>query len=242
MTPRPTPHVSPWGLSTARPGRVSSWAGQEGVNGGPAWGPSLAPAVPWVSFMWFAFSGPEPDFTEHRDVWEEEKGGQFWPSGHEPERGPPGAWRGAPLYLPRRLSSFCVQSCCVVFMEFLQLRGQDLNLFVAPLLPPSEGRLSSAAQDDAQASGQEGADLVPFPLGPVWMMDVARNAELARELLGARASRGRIAGGDLAHSHGSGGAVGAGVQLRTRHLSTPPCVPSLLQPWPPCVLPTLEKK
>lgn len=83
----------------------------------------------------------------------------------------------------------------MVFMEFLQLRGQDLNLFVAPLLPPSEGRLSSAAQDDAQASGQEGADLVPFPLGPVWMMDVARNAELARELLGARASRGRIAGG-----------------------------------------------
>lgn len=33
----------------------------------PAWDSSAAPA-PWVSFMWFAFSGTEPEFLGQPDL------------------------------------------------------------------------------------------------------------------------------------------------------------------------------
>lgn len=53
--------------------QVPSWTGQEEVQGGPAWDPSLAPAAPGPPFMWFAFSGPEPDEPQSSKTSEKRK-------------------------------------------------------------------------------------------------------------------------------------------------------------------------
>ena len=94
------------------PEQAPSWAGQREILGGPAWGPSLAPAVPWVSFTWFAFPGTEPGLGEQQDFWEEKTGerGWAWPSGDEPKLPPSLSWhkgllgarraREVHLYLP----------------------------------------------------------------------------------------------------------------------------------------------
>lgn len=86
--------------------------------------------------------------------------------------------------------SVCVQSFCVVSVEFLQLRGRGPNLLVAPLLEKVVYCVLLRMMPRRELTP------VPFPLRPVRMRDVAGKAELARELLGAHASRGWIPGGD----------------------------------------------
>lgn len=77
-------------------------------------GPSLAPAVPWVAFLWLLSLA----FCQ-QDVWEEEAGGRNWarvvPQASIVGRGLPGALWGGSL-------------CCPKTAGGLEIRRDDASL------------------------------------------------------------------------------------------------------------------